>query len=73
MLMSAEFKGCVASFLHFWDLLYVRYNYAKVHQCRISVTDFRDGGAFCGFKYFKQLTSKIKVCSILITLIALES
>ena len=39
----------------------------------ISVTDFRDGGAFCGFKYFKQLTSKKKVCSILIALIALES
>ena len=41
MLMSAELKGCVKSFIHFLDLLWVRYNCAKFHHCRICVTDFR--------------------------------
>ena len=31
---------------YFLDLLLVRYNCAKFHQCRICVTDFRDGGLF---------------------------
>ena len=33
--------------MYFLDLLYVRYNCAKFHQCRICVTDFREGGPFC--------------------------
>ena len=34
MLMSAELKGCVTWFICFLDLLWVRYNCAKFHQCR---------------------------------------
>ena len=44
MLMSAELKGCVTWFIYFLDLLWVRYNCAKFHHCRICVTDFRGGG-----------------------------
>ena len=32
--------------MYFLDLLYVRYNCAKFHQCRICATDFREGGLF---------------------------
>ena len=46
MLMSAELKGCVTWFIYFLDLLWVRYNCAKFHHCRICVTDFREGGNF---------------------------
>ena len=28
--------------LYFMDLLYVRYNWAKFHHCRICVTDFKE-------------------------------
>ena len=45
-LMSAELKGCVTLFMYFLDLLQVRYNCVKFHQCRICVTDFREGGLF---------------------------
>ena len=38
MLMSAELKACVTWFIYFLDLLYVRYNCAKSHHCRICVT-----------------------------------
>ena len=49
MLMPAELKGCVTWFIYFLDPLWVRYNCAKFHHCRICVTDFREGvGAFCG-------------------------
>ena len=44
--MSAELKGCVTRFIYFLDLLWVRYNCAKFHHCRICVTDFRDRGLF---------------------------
>ena len=47
MLMSAELKGCVTWFIYFLDLLWVRYNCAKFHHCRICVTDFRARGSFC--------------------------
>ena len=47
MLMSAELKGCVTWFTYLLDLLWVRYNCAKFHHCRICVTDFREGGPFC--------------------------
>ena len=47
MLMSAELKGYVTWFLYFLDLLWVRYNCAKFHHCRICVTDFREGRPFC--------------------------
>ena len=40
-------QGCVAWFTYFLDLLWVRYNCAKFHYCRIYVTDFREGGPFC--------------------------
>ena len=40
MLMSAELKGCVTWFIYFLDLLWLRYNCAKFHHCRICVTDF---------------------------------
>ena len=43
MLMSAERKGCVTSFIYLLDLLWVRYNCAKFHHCKIYVTDFREG------------------------------
>ena len=46
MLMSAKLKGCVTWFIYFLDLLWVRYNCAKFHRCRICVTDFREGGLF---------------------------
>ena len=46
MLMSTKLKGCVTSFIYFLDLLQVRYNCAKFHHCRISVTDFRERGLF---------------------------
>ena len=38
MLMSAELKGCVTRLIYFLDLLWVRYNCAKFHHCRICVT-----------------------------------
>ena len=41
MLISAELKGCVTRFIYFLDLLLVRYNCAKFHNCRIH---FREGG-----------------------------
>ena len=43
MLMSAELKGCITWFIHFFDLPYVRYNCAKFHHCRICVVNFREG------------------------------
>ena len=43
MLMSAELKRCVTWFIYFLDFLYVMYNCAKFHHCRICVTDFREG------------------------------
>ena len=46
-LMSTELKGCVTWFIHFLDLIYVRYNCTKFHQCRICATDFREGRPFC--------------------------
>ena len=46
MLMSAEIRGCVAWFIYFLDLLWVRYKRAKFHYCRICVTYFREGGFF---------------------------
>ena len=51
MLMSAELKENVTWFIYFLDLLWVRYNCAKFHHCRICVTDFRDGGPFCYIKF----------------------
>ena len=42
MLMLVELKGWVRWFTYFLDLLYVRYNRAKFHHCRICVTDFRE-------------------------------
>ena len=47
ILTSGEFKGCVTWLIYFLDLLWVRYNWAKFHHCRIYVTDFRKGGRFC--------------------------
>ena len=44
--MSAEPKGYVTRFIYFLDLLWVRYNFAKFHHCRICVADFREGGLF---------------------------
>ena len=46
MLMSAELKGCVTWFIYFLDLLLARYICARLHHCRICVTDFREGGLF---------------------------
>ena len=46
MLMSSEIKGCITWFIYFLDLLWVRYNCAKFHHCRICVIDFREGGTF---------------------------
>ena len=46
MLMSAELKGFVTWLIYFLDLLWVRYNCAKFHHCRICVTSFREGGLF---------------------------
>ena len=43
MLMSAELKECVTWFIYFLDLLWVRYNCAKFHHCRICVTDSKEG------------------------------
>ena len=42
MLMSVELKGCVYMICMFFYLLWV-YNCAKFHNCRICVTDFREG------------------------------
>ena len=46
MLISGELKGCVTWFINLFDLLWVRYNCAKFHHCRICVRDFREGGPF---------------------------
>ena len=46
MLMSTEIKRCVTWTIYILDLLYVRYNCAKFHNCRIWVADFREGGLF---------------------------
>ena len=46
MLISAKLRGCVTWLIYFLDLLYVRYNCAKFHHCRICVTDFREAVAF---------------------------
>ena len=45
--MSAEPKGYVTRFIYFLDLLWVRYNFAKFHHCRMCVTDLRERGSFC--------------------------
>ena len=47
MLMSAELMGYVTWSICFLNLLWVRYNCAKFHHCRISKTDFREEGPFC--------------------------
>ena len=44
MLISAELKGCFTWFIYFLDLLWVRYNCAKFHHCKICVTDFKKVG-----------------------------
>ena len=44
--MSAELKVYVRWFIYFLDLLWIRYNCAKFHHCRLCVTDFREGGPF---------------------------
>ena len=44
MLVSAELKGCVTWFIFFLDLLWLRYNCAKFHCCRICATDFVERG-----------------------------
>ena len=38
----------------FLDLLWVRYNFAKFHHCRICETDFREGGLFALFPIHEQ-------------------
>ena len=43
MLMSAKLKWCITWFICLLDLLWVRYNCAKFHNCSICV---RDGGPF---------------------------
>ena len=47
MLMSAQLRVRVTWMIHFLDFLWVRYNCAKFHHCRICVTDFREWGPFC--------------------------
>ena len=47
VLMSAEFKRYLTWFLCILDLLWVRYNCAKFHHCRICVTEFKDGNVLC--------------------------
>ena len=48
MPMSAELKGCVTWIILVLDFLYVRYDCAEFHHCRICVTNFREGGGpFC--------------------------
>ena len=44
--MSAELKKCVTWFIYFLDLLWVWYDCAKFHHCRICVTDFSERGPF---------------------------
>ena len=46
MLMPAELKGFVTWFIYFLDLLWLSYNSANFHHCRICVTDFIERGAF---------------------------
>ena len=46
MLMLAELKGCVTWFIYFLDLVWLRYNCAKFHHCRICVPDLMEGRAF---------------------------
>ena len=47
MLMPAELKGFVTWFIYFLDLLWLRYNCAKFHHCKICVPDFMEGESFC--------------------------
>ena len=46
MLLSAELKRCVTWFINSLDLLLVRYNCGKFHNCKTRVTDFREGVPF---------------------------
>ena len=49
LLVSAELKEYVTWFIYiFFDLLYVRHKFAKIHHCRIWVTDFREGVGLFG-------------------------
>ena len=47
LLMSVEIKMCVMWFIYSLNLFYVRYSCAKLHRCRICVTDFRERRDFC--------------------------
>ena len=44
--MSAGLKECVTRFMYFLDLLWVRYNCPMLHNRRICVADFKEGGFF---------------------------
>ena len=50
----SKLKYCVTLFIYFLDFLYVRYNCAKFHHCRICVTDFREKGLFCSLRIREQ-------------------
>ena len=43
ILMSADIKMCANLFVYVLNLLWVRYNCAKFHHCRICVRDLRKG------------------------------
>ena len=67
MLMSVELKGYVTWFIYFLHLLWVRYNCAKFHHCRICVRDFRE------YKIVKRLANIVKrilrTCSLAILIL----
>ena len=46
MLMSAERKKCVTWFIYSFGLLWVRYNCAKFHHCRMCGTDLKRESLF---------------------------
>ena len=54
MLISVWLKRYATWFRYFFNLLWVRYNCAKFHHCRICATDFREGGLFAPLSIHKQ-------------------
>ena len=49
ILMPGEINGCVTRFIYFLDVLWVRYNCAKFHHCRICVTNYLGRGIFAPY------------------------
>ena len=54
ILISAKLKRCDTWFMYILNIHFVGYNFAKVHHCRLYVTDFRGGGGLFAFPLCEQ-------------------